>query len=103
MSPDELAQTHSQIIDNKLSDLRELFKSVNVESEKQLSTLFNAIEFDKNGNVLKTARNRVIINRAVGIVRKKTKALRPIVFEQYKQASEQINTLSTAYIQWLKK
>jgi hypothetical protein len=103
MSPDDLARAHSQVIDAKLSDLKELFKSVNVDTEKQIAGLFNGIEFDNKGMVIKNARNRKLINTAVALVRKKTKALRPVVFEQYKQATDQINGLSTDYITWLKK
>ncbi len=103
MTPDELATAHSQIIDAKLNTLKELFKTVNIESEKQIANLFNGLEFDKNGVVLKSARNRALINRAVGLIKKKTKELRPVVFEQYTQASEQINGLSNDYITWLKK
>jgi hypothetical protein len=103
MSPEELATAHSQIIDAKLESMKELYKSVNKETEKKIADLFNGIEFDNNGVVLKNAKNRKLINTAIGIVKKKTKALRPVVFQQYTQAVDQINALSNDYITWLKK
>ncbi len=103
MTPEALAQTHSQIIDGKLSDLNELFKSVNIATEKQISELFNGLELDAKGMVKKNAKNRRILNQAIAIIRKKTKALRPVVFNQYLQATEQINNLSEDYINWISK
>lgn len=102
MTPESLAQTHSQIIDAKLADLQQMFKTVNIETEKQISQLFNGLEFDDKGTVKKTPKNRRILNTAIGIIKKRTKALRPVVLEQFKQAKDQINGLSTSYIQWLK-
>ncbi len=98
MSPETLAQTHSQIIDGKLSDLGELFKTVNNETEKKIAQLFNALELDASGMVKKSPKNRKIVNQAIALIRKKTNSLRPVVFNQYLQATEQINNLSTDYI-----
>lgn len=102
MSPETLAQTHSQIIDGKLADLKELFKTVNVETELRVAKLFNGLELDDNGLVKRHKKNQRIMNQAVGIIRRKTHALRPIVFAQYEQATEQINNLSNDYITWLR-
>lgn len=102
MTPEALAQTHSQIIDAKLADLQQMFKAVNTETEKQISELFNGLEIDDKGNVKKSAKNRKILNSAVGIIKKRTKAIRPVVMEQFKIAKEQINNLSTNYITWLR-
>jgi len=103
MSPENLAKYHSQIIDAKLADLKELFKSVNVETDSKVKELFNGLELDNSGMVKKSAKNRRIMNYAVGIIRRKTKSLRPVVFGQYEQAVEQINNLSTEYITWLRE
>ncbi len=103
MSPETLAQTHSQIIDGKLADLQELFKTVNVETEKKIVELFNGLDIDANGMVKKNAKNRKILNQAIAIIRKKTKALRPVVYNQYLQATQQINNLSDNYITWISK
>lgn len=100
MSPEELAQTHSQIIDAKLAELKKLFASVNEDPD--IVRILNRIELDDNGKVISSPSNRRIINAAVGLVRKKTRSLRPIVFQQYLEAAEQIERLSTDYITWLK-
>lgn len=103
MSPDELAQAHSQIIDAKLADLKELFKSVNIDTGVKIEAMFNSLELDNNGKVLKSPGNRKIMNAAVGLIRKKTTSLRPVVFNQYLEATGQINKLADNYIQWLKE
>lgn len=102
MTPETLAQTHSQIIDAKIAELQQMFKTVNIETEKQISELFNGLEFDDQGKVKKSPKNRRILNTAIGIIKKRTKALRPVVLDQFKQAKEQINNLSTNYITWLR-
>jgi len=102
MSPDELAQMHSAIIDGKLADLKELFKSVNIDTAVKIETLFKSLEVDDNGKVMKSASNRKILNAAVGIIKRKTATLRPVVFNQYLEAVEQIDKLATDYIVGLK-
>ncbi len=102
MSPDELAQTHSQIIDAKLADLKELFKSVNIDTGVKIEAMFNSLELDNDGKVRKSPGNRKIMNAAIGLIRKKTNTLRPVVFNQYLEATEQINRLADSYIVGLK-
>src|SRR6478735_12485944 len=98
MSPEELARTHSQIIDMKLSGMKELFKSANLETGVKIEAMFNSLELDSSGRVKKSPSNRKIINSAISMIRKKTNSLRPIVFNQYLEAKEQIDRLATDYI-----
>jgi predicted regulator of amino acid metabolism with ACT domain len=78
-----------------------MFKDLNLSCKSKVGGMCNELELDRKGRVAKTSKNRKIVNNAINFIRKETKGLKPIIFNQYEEATNQINLLSENYINFI--
>jgi hypothetical protein len=102
MEAKELAVNHSIIIDAKLKRLHEVFNVVRNETQSKVKTTLHNMLVDDKGVCIDCKENRILVNKALGVVRNELRKSRPMINGIYGEGVLQIELLATTYINWLK-
>ncbi len=103
MSPEDLAILHSQVIDVKIKAVSDSYVVLNNAINSELDKIFTGLVMNENGTCSNCRENRMLMNKAVSLIRTKLKEHKEVLAKIYTDGDNQINQLATNYIQWLRE
>jgi hypothetical protein len=102
MKAEDVARSHSNIIDSRLSQYVASNLQVKSTTQDKVTRLLSGLIVDSDGKCKVCRENRMLLNRAFNIIRKELKPLPQLVQSEIITGTGLIETVTTEYIKWLK-